>query len=475
MSSLSWTYSQTPSPFPSSRRNPPARRIARPQFAPSPRFLLSQTGSPGPSGDLEIVDDDGPLSTMPAGRTPALSHSAKAPRRQRDTIEDPEGDEFPRNINLGEIEANESIDDPIDSTPPIEPDTPGPLDADYEALFGPARDSSKRRRLSGAGQSSSNRHANVQRDRIQSFSPEVPRVISGRFESPASHRPILQPRETGLQETPRMSVRPTGSATIIPANSSTRTPLGSKPRFLLSTMKLSSSQPVFKHDMSSASQPTSLPTERKKPAFILPRSPSPSLITEDIPAPFSPSSRALHRRGRRRSGGPGYAPGGMAAEVRSWILEIGSKRDQTLPKKPPINADVLSRDHLNHYLIVGRVVRARQELHSSSGLLNFVEAETVTDAAEDREKCKINIMAIGPSRSRPLPMRTSTNQETLLHPGDQVGVHRGLAWDVEIPCLRSPSAASAQHSDTSENDDKSCPTCRWLVAMEWDLIQEDTG
>ncbi|KAJ5594249.1 uncharacterized protein N7459_000457 [Penicillium hispanicum] len=467
----------TPSPFRLSRRNPPTRRNAGPQFANSPRFLLSQTTPCRRSDDFDIVDDEGPASTAPAARTPAPSRNANPPRRQRDVIEDSDDGEVLRNTGIGISEANEpDEDDGIDSTPPIGPDTPGSLDAEYDALFAPVRDPNKRRRLSPRGQLSSDRKLSDQPEQIRSSSPEAPTDASGPFESPAPLPPPIsqtQPQDVGMQDTPRMPVRPMGPTLSTPG--STKTLFRSKPRFMLSTKKPPSSQPVFRADTPSASQPPSPPTERRKPAFVLPRSPSPNAHAEEILAPFSPSSRTLHRRGRPRSGVPGYAPGGMAAEVRSWILETGSKRDQLVPRHTSVNTDPGSRERLEQYLVAARVVSARPALHSSSGPLAFIHAESVADSADGAGNVAVNILAMGPPRSKPQSRRASTTHGMSLLAGDLLGVHRGLAWDVEVPASRALSVVPGQGFGPPEDYNGDGPKERWIVAMEWDLLQETTG
>lgn len=461
---------QTPSPFRISRRQPSTRRAAGPQFANSPRFLLSQTTLQKRCDDLEIEDDDVPPSTAPVACTPAQPHSQAPPRRQRETIDDSDDGDMTRNTAVRGSGATEVIDDAIDSTPPREPETPGFLDTEFDVLFAPVRDSNKRRRLSG-GNITLEEKLGRKSDTLPSSPPNIQQDVPW---TPAPRpMPSAGPMNTGIQATPSASTRsiPPGLATP----GSTKTPFRSKPRFMLAK-KQSKPQTPFKADTPAASQPAS-PPGRRKPAFVLPRSPSPDATTDDIPAPFSPSSRTLHRRGRR-SGVPGYTPGGMAAEVRSWILEVGSKREHVVPQKLNADAARISED-LSGYLVAARVVRARQTVLSSSGALAFVQAEPVSRPTNEESETKIlNVIAMGPSRSKPdtcqFPTHTNGARTASIRVGDLVGIHRGLAWEVELGQFQGFSRAHGLQSLPSGQDDHENRKQRWLVAMEWDLIPTAT-
>lgn len=472
---------QTPSPFRLSRRQPPTRRSAGPQFANSPRFLLSQSIPQKGKDDIEIVDDDdAPPSTTPVTRTPAQSrHEPQYPgtqaRRQRDLIEDSDDGEWMGNADTRDNGVNELADDSIDSSPPVDPGTPGPLDAEYDALFAPTRDGNKRQRLSAGGTQSLGQHLQHTIEERHSSSPEPQGSTFDAFQTPAPRlmqRPAAQ--DVGTQATPGTSMKPWAPLTGTPG--STQTPFRSRPRFMLSTQKPRSSQSAFRAETPAATQPTS-PQERRKPAFVLPRSPSPNAALEDIPAPFSPSSRTLHRRGKNRSGVAGYAPGGMAAEVRSWILEMGSKREQIAINQTVGTAGESSAD-LGRYLVAARVLQVRPAVLSSSGALSFVRAEKVGLPLNNNEEEQeiINIMIMGPSRSRPHShgaSRTNAPRIGFIHEGDLVGIHRGLAWHVTFDEYQALAAANEVRAEPPQDGEFSNLE-QWLIAMEWDLVEEAT-
>lgn len=407
-----------------SRRQQSTRRSAGPQFANSPRFLLSQT-TPQRKDDIDIDDGDGPPSA--SARTPAPSRNVIPPRWQKDVIEDSDDGELARDTGTREAEGNELIDDAIDSSLPEEAASPGGLDT----VFAPARDSHKRRRLS-AGLNQSFDEKWKQDNSVPPLSPE-------------------------LQEAAPDPLRTPGNM---------KTPFRSKPRFMLSTKKHVSSQTPFRAETPFATRPTS-PPERRKPAFVLPRELSPDRAAEDIPTPFSPSSRTLRRRGRARAGVPGYTPGGMAAEVRSWILEMGSKRENIASARSSETSNTLSK-----YVVTARVVNVSLGTLSSSGPVALIQAETTRPSQEGEEHESLNIVAMGLPRSRPNSRQASHTGEFQALPvqaGDLVGIHRGLAWDLE---LHDFQALSAIHGLSLESNELSDTRQRWLVAMEWDIMSE---
>ena len=348
-------------------------------------------------------------------------------------IEDSDDGELARDTGTREAEGNELIDDAIDSSLPEEAASPGGLDA----VFAPVRDSHKRRRLS-AGRNQSLHEKWKQDNMVASLSPE-------------------------LQETAPDPLTTPGDM---------KTPFRSKPRFVLSAKKPASSQTPSRAETPFATRST-LPPERRKPAFVLPRALSPDPAAEDIPTPFSPSSRTLHRRGRARAGVPGYTPGGMAAEVRRWILEMGSKRENLDPARSSETSNTLSK-----YLVTARVVNVSLGTLSSSGPVALIQAESIRPSQEEEEEEEeeehkgLNIVAMGLPRSRPnsrLASHTGEFQALPVQAGDLVGIHRGLAWDLELHDFQALSATQGLSLESNELSDT---RQRWLVAMEWDIMSE---
>lgn len=421
-----------------------------------------------------IVDDDTSPSIAPVTGTPAQLQASTQPRRQRDIIEDSDDGDWSDNADTRDNRVNELADDSIESSPPLDPGTPRPLDAEYDALFASTRDGNKRQRLSAGGSRAVGQTLQGNLEEKQPFSPESePQGPTfGPLQTPVPRFVQRPMQDTTGQVTPGPSAKP-WAPPLTATTASTQTPFRGRPRFVLSTQKPRSSQPAFRTEIPSATQPAS-PQERRKPAFVLPRSPSPSAAPDDTPAPFSPSSKTLRRRGRHRSGAAGYAPGGMAAEVRSWILEMGATHETVAINQADATAGGGSPD-LGRYLVVARVVRARPAVLSSAGMLSFVTAEKVllSPNAHDEGGEIINILLMGPPRSKIQLGATSSRangQETgFVHRGDQLGIHRGLAWHVTFEEYQGLGISNGLRPEEFP-DDESINHEQWLIAMQWDLI-----
>ncbi|KAJ5918198.1 hypothetical protein N7454_010573 [Penicillium verhagenii] len=507
---------KTPSPFRLSRRQPSTRRSG-PQFANTPRFLLSQT-TPQKYDNDDIIDDDDYAASPSAPVATATPASQRIPPRwKKDVIEDYDDDELPASTYTGTRRraGRELKDDAIESSPP-KPASPGFLDTDFEALFAADDDRHKRRRVDAqptlAQKLQEGREGGEgEQNKIKVSSSSSPEALQHNFlapESPATRSAYNAPPQTphptrNAQATSTPSIkrppRPPASTSTgikVPAPSTqappSSTPFRSKPRFMLSARQISSSQSagfatqpqpptqIQTHTPSSSQFPSSTPLEKRKPTFVLPRSPPPSAkpAPEDIPTPFSPSSRTLRRRGRQRAGAGGassYVPGGMAAEVRGWILETGTKREQAVavPRVPVDYSEARVAEDLGRYLVGVRVVGVRHAVLSSAGPLAFITAEVVAGAGGDGSGEEVlHILAIGPARSKPrLSVRSAPGRVEV---GDLLGFLRGLAWDVDL----RESSALLDHEEvqgllhTQEDDGIDRAKKRWLVAMEWDLVQE---
>ncbi|KAJ5970824.1 uncharacterized protein N7479_000742 [Penicillium vulpinum] len=470
-------FPATPSPFRLSRRNPSTRRSG-PQFAPTPRFLLSQSATQKEDDDLDVIDDDGPSSTRKVARNPPATQSLPRSRQQRDVIEDSDDAAKIADIRIGGRDADEITGDAIESTPPEEPETPGILDAEFDALFAPVRDGNKRRRVEGA--TPFGRSNLTQIDPILSSPPETANPTTDPLDLPDQSTTTW---DMGTQRTPAPSARQFAPATSTPGN--IKTPFRGRPRFTLSsTAKPPSSQsaPKFKLNTLGISPP-----ERRKPAFVLPRSPSPNPDTEEIPAPFSPSSRTLNRRSRNRPGVSNYIPGGMAAEVRGWILEMGTKREQ-VPMPPLARASDLqavdaSLEKLKAYLLTARVINVSQSTLGGCGPLAFLQAEVLSgDYLQGKNpNAALNIMIMGLSRSKSVVRQNPSHSDAPVTPnlrkGDIVGIYRGLNWSLELGNHFWDHQTPGQISDyvsecgLSENDGQPETKEGWLIAMEWDLVE----
>jgi hypothetical protein len=249
------------------------------------------------------------------------------------------------------------------------------------------------------------------------------------------------------------------------------------PRFRV----LSSSRPLPNTQTQQRVRPvagTPGPTTRK-PAFVLPRSPSPEQEDPNgIPTPFSPSSHALRRKGRQRSSAPTYLPGGMAAEVRSWILEMGTKREQQKQAARDARAgnDSSSVD-MRRYSLVICLTSIRQSALGSCGPLAFIQGQEVLSLGQEESadcgeppRRPRNVLLLGAPRSRPGELRTSASARVpSLQAGDLVGIYGGLVWEIGV---ESSTTLSPEQGQVLWREAPALG--RWLVGMEWEVVSSST-
>ncbi|PKY06626.1 hypothetical protein P168DRAFT_302929 [Aspergillus campestris IBT 28561] len=424
-------------------RRPSAYPPAGPQFASTPRFLLSQRTS-GPnrgtqdSNDSIDADDVDLLSTPVAtkrGRTPAT--------RREDVIDDRDDD-------------SEDVDDNgrRDTVSSSLPQDAGLLDEEFEALFGLTTDRSKRRRVSTPINNTETPVQSRRKPPIDTIVPSSPPSPAG---SPAVEPDLYTPGPSRPTATPMKVSTP---------NTQPPSALRSQPRFVLSATDAHPQSSQLPPPGSRSHLQSSTPNPPRKPAFVLPRPPSPSQVDNSaaaIPTPFSPSSRILGRRGRPRDGGPTYSAGGMAAEVRSWILDMGAKRDQanmtTVSSRPAPD--------VHDYALAVKVMSVQQTSLTSSGPLAFVRGHPIlslsseeTQGQADSEPTK-NVVLFGSPRARPTASPTEQvirSRVPDLQPGSLIGVCRGLVWEIDLSDLGLEGAVDSASAG------------KWLVGMEWDLI-----
>lgn len=163
----------------------------------------------------------------------------------------------------------------------------------------------------------------------------------------------------------------------------------------------------------------------------------------------------------------------MAAEVRTWILEMGSQRDHIAINQTSGTMGDSSSD-LTGYLVAARVLQARPAVLSSSGAFSFVRAEKVTMPLNEGHKKRelLNIMVMGPSRSKPPSQGTSSQangpRAGFVKEGDLLAIHRGLAWHVAFDEYQALVPVKELQTGPRQDGDVE----QWLIAMEWDLIEE---
>ncbi|KAL4751624.1 hypothetical protein BDW72DRAFT_173384 [Aspergillus terricola var. indicus] len=467
---------------PSRTPRAPPRQIARPQFAPTPRFLFTQRASsqreePGNDDSVLPEDEVDPFSNLHTNPTPARETAS----RRKEVIEDSSSySDLEQDYNQKSKNDVSRLLEDIPSSPPLDTTE---VDAEIEELFGPKRHPSKRCRAS-VSETTPLATPKFQKkrpyDAIETSSPESsPYGSTFAANSALNHEP---PSPSLPHRTTPRNLRTSLAQPAAPTPASA-TPATAKPsvhsysRFLVS----SSCRPP------------------PKPTFVLPRPSSPEqpgdLGPYAIPTPFSPSSHALRRRGRQRSPTPSYLSGGMASEVRSWILEMGTKREQQMQMQMQTasglgrtSANVFSDDP-SKYSCILRISDVRQSALGSCGPLAFIRGQVVAAASVSSKNSMNdtglgtngagndtrNVLLMGAPRLHAGELRPSSRVPSL-QAGDLVGILRGLVWEIPgvVTGMSSvPLPTEHGHEQFSRGESERSPESRlgrWLVGMEWEII-----
>ncbi|KAJ5820042.1 hypothetical protein N7474_005633 [Penicillium riverlandense] len=151
---------------------------------------------------------------------------------------------------------------------------------------------------------------------------------------------------------------------------------------------------------------------------------------------------------------------------------MAAKRDQLVTgstRTSSESAGDLSQEELRKYLVAARVFHAHRSTISGSGPVTRIKAKPVAINPEIDENAElINVMIMGPPRSKPVLQQQLTHTGSVQgHPGltvqtgDLIGIYQSLSWTLEL-----------NSKCTNPDDDRPQEKDSWLVAMEWDLIQE---
>ncbi|KAH8423375.1 uncharacterized protein LDX57_001133 [Aspergillus melleus] len=476
-----------------------------PQFASTPRFLLSQRGPPSSSFSAsrplrpEAIDEDdfpqnkplakrvrgriGPVTPVSATRQTGTLSAA----RTRDVIEDSDEES---GLSAGEVDSE--------------------LEAEYEALFGETRSESrsmaKRRRVNDkergnddGDEEEEGRNKSVDADKYDYERKDNASAHEIGIDIGNVNEPEPDPEPEYTQDNPNEDPDPTPySDENIPSSPlkppSTPYPNIHRPRFLLSA----SSQPhtpsqaysplypqssTKQHpstnpsEMTPAAPPSTAPatamdstmapppSTRRKPTFVLPRSPSPDTAADDFPSLFSPS-RTQRRRGRPRGSGQEYVAGGMAEQVRGWILEMGVKSNYRSGHGHENERGDGGSGGLDEqkYAFFLRANEVKKSTMGSCGELVFVrgvDGKEVGGKDEDEDRdggdgVVRNVLLMGAPQSHKSNPETKEGGEVAdLQQGDLIGVGRGLVWDVELDAMGESVSGERE---------------KWSVCMEWDRL-----
>ncbi|PGG95310.1 hypothetical protein AJ79_10127 [Helicocarpus griseus UAMH5409] len=462
------------------------------QFAATPRFRFSHKGDNVSDVDID-VSDAAPSSSAITEGNGWLGDSEHA-RPTRDVVQDSNSDEeellFPDETTSSSLGKHSG-----DENPPRGLD----VDAEMGGIFPPTSESrmAKRRRISLPPPKDANR------DSISSCSspspspsPSSPKLAA----SPVS--PATPARQLAVSE-PSTPLPPPNTAFKRPTSSSMK-----HPRFLLHNTSItpSQAQPV--------GAPT--PTQRRQPHFILPSTPS------RPPEPIGNQSTTNQafaipgRPGRATANAPNCIPGGMAASVRSWLLEAEAIKHASQfsstqgPEASAATQPPLSGRAYNYYLIA-EVADACFQTPGNNGHNTHAPGHpapatlittTTTSAPHStssgsntiQSQCRKILLFGGPlstpsrahsrktSDSRVGNRRQSASTSASVYTvkrGDRIGIRRGLVWEMEIEEFGRTGGrdlgASERAAETDGGNSEDVKLEKWTVGVEWDIIELGLG
>ncbi|RAO68162.1 uncharacterized protein BHQ10_004174 [Talaromyces amestolkiae] len=482
--------------------NPLPPRSSGSQFATPPRFQFAN--EPRTGDDRSIFRSSSPL----------VQGFFRAPDQRFDNSSPLKG-ERNKPVQVSDDEIEDDFHDTKDTTG-LEDEVSGALDE----LFSISRHSNKRPRASSHSAHKPVRTEIVDDDfdEINDSGSPIPdspstsvrsRTKNPKLEFPTPHiepnrqlvnTEISEPKSFELVSEPQTpgqayTLQIEDASSSIEKTSTSQ----NRPRFILSANYTPAS---------TITRATSTPQPaRKKPAFVLPRSPSPDkedVSSSTIPVPFSPvATRTLRRSGRPKSGAAAtYVPGGMAEHLRDWIMEADMKRKATIERQPRRNLND-ARD-----FTIGWIDSCHNAFLKSSGPV--IMARVTLEASREEPPTDngaqiMTVLLLGAAASRGNTNNgrgssvTSSVPGERLKPGDKVGIGVGLSWEVELDSMNIddtthikqvsvqrvvPSSQSDSEDDLEDLQDENrsfaassahpthSTSKTWLVAAEWDLLSE---
>ncbi|KAL1958536.1 hypothetical protein VTO42DRAFT_4400 [Malbranchea cinnamomea] len=233
-----------------------------------------------------------------------------------------------------------------------------------------------------------------------------------------------------------------------------------------------------------ATDDASIPNPRasspqRKPRFILPLSPSRqeegNRASASCTGPqFSPTLKRSSRSGRSHPAADlEYIPGGMASEVRNWILELNARKQVSqYPSTQSSRSPVQLREK---YLLIAEIgevnvtYQKRDSRNTQHTVLGHAASATLIIPSKQHperpERC-CKILLFGTPLSWPAAQSGRRDGPgTFLSVGNWVGIRRGMTWGMEISESTGPGVEiAARRGVEAVNSEK------WLVGVEWDIL-----
>ncbi|KAI5298834.1 hypothetical protein KEM56_003750, partial [Ascosphaera pollenicola] len=200
-----------------------------------------------------------------------------------------------------------------------------------------------------------------------------------------------------------------------------------------------------------------------------------------------------------------FIPGGLAADLRSWIINAdahkaaidhaiyGSAHD-TLSRDPALDEDMPTPIFdANKYAVVATITNAvgndAKKLQERPTRYTFVLACSRSSCTKDHAKktgvqhifdiepqLEQKILLLGPPREKPRNWANDLPKpDNTLFPGDVIGLRHGLIWEINLPNTLPtlvPCDSTKQYSSgTMKNADQES---QWIVAVEWDILSKES-
>ncbi|WEW60178.1 hypothetical protein PRK78_005663 [Emydomyces testavorans] len=434
-----------------------AQSSSVPQFAATPRFVFTQRTS---RDEIDISDEGSSPTIQARQRTRAEPKLSKI--KPKEVIEDSD-EEDDAGIFTGNCPKNEytGVNGPDGDDD----------DDDQEMLLSasPSQRQSKRRRLSISS-------ADEEEEKGKSI---ITKALDHIISSPPSTSSPAQTSDTLASPTfrrvPSTPFQPPAASSATQHSASQK-----PPRFIFHSSMPGPQSPWPPDTRTEPRSPTTTESLRK-PRFALPHTPPrpdelniSALLTSPIPFPrFKQRGRAKPPRAQN------LVLGGMASEVRSWILELCTKtqvsvvHSQAAPAKSIQDGQQQETSHHpsdSKYQVLARIDAV--QFSSSISHRGYSQQDqarpgrpapfALLAASEVRPPAasQSNILLFGSPGYSALP-RSKKPQR-----GDWAGIRRGLVWEMEIQPWETK-----RPPDSDTGTVKDVMMQKWLVGVEWDVLK----
>ncbi|KAI1933328.1 hypothetical protein LOZ66_006520 [Ophidiomyces ophidiicola] len=261
------------------------------------------------------------------------------------------------------------------------------------------------------------------------------------------------------------------------------TPTPNPPAISGSTPQISASQkPRFLFNSNSQSQPTAGPTatQLQRPLFKIPRTPSRPSALSDMSLLTSPIAFPYAKR-RSKAGTHNFLSGGIASEVRGWLLELGARKQVFQDLRPSSSSkstqSLIDRGKIDYHLVgevnqvgVSNALFTRKSQTSKPGYPSLFTAVILSPES-------LHGLSLPPPPQQLLLFGVPTLGSGPIKKGVFIGIQPGLVWEMNMEPhlsqnLTNPSPTPTQGDSGTE---QGAMSRKWLVSVEWDILLTRPG